>query len=66
MQHLSLSLTDALKHTIERLEETMPDESKVGEIKRRVLLRLAEVQEPSTRHRRRVLLVVSPEEEEEP
>lgn len=47
MQHLSFIVVAALRRTFEQLEEAVPDDPKVAEIKSRVLLRLAELQRRS-------------------
>ena len=58
MQSSSPSLTEAIRRTLARMEEaSFPDDPKVAEIKRRALLRLAELQRRGRRRRQKMLLV---------
>jgi hypothetical protein len=54
-------LAEAVKSTIEKMEETMPGDPTVAKIKRRVILLLSEKQQPN--RRLNMLLVARPQTE---
>lgn len=60
MQHLCLLVAEAARRTIENLEkETTPDDPQIVEIKRRVLLLLADTQESNRPRRTKLLAFVN-------
>lgn len=60
MQHSSLLVAEAARRTIENLEkETTPDDPQIVEIKRRVLLLLADTQESNRPRRTKLLAFVN-------
>lgn len=60
MTYSSSLAADAVRRTIARMEANNPDDPKIAELRRRALLRLAEIQRRSFRIRPRMLLVVQP------
>jgi len=62
MEHTHLAIADAIRRTIARVEQANPNDPRVAELRRRALLRLADLQERS-RKRRAKLLVLQPSKE---
>lgn len=60
MAYSSSLAADAVRRTIERMEANNPNDPKIAELRRRALLRLAEMQRRDQRRGSRLLLVRQP------